>query len=358
MIRQILSRTSPLVLCFGLFATMVALAQNKLLAQTFGTTAQTIEIVKNGSFSNALSNWSKQGQLELQVVKPDANGTCAVLMSSRKAYDASIVQNIYQDLKKAGPGWYEISARLRTVHGSDTASIAVKVNGQVSATSEIGINDKGFSRVSAKRLFNWDGNLETALIYVVSSRKAEVMANISSDMSENQSDIIIANVSMVKVSDKITVETPQPNPELRPKRALVGAIRWDGYTGDLDAVGHGVNKALGPAQYHYRVPFYGSITATNSVDIPAPTLSIINQEIRYAYVGGIDYWAFDWYPAGYHNMDSARKLYLSSPLSRYIRWCLILGTSGFSLKNDLPGLLEEMKQDRYQKVLGGRPLIY
>jgi len=351
-------------LCLGLFAIEAAFAQGKPSDRASGAASTRREVVANGSFSHGLSHWSKQGQLELKVLEPDANvasdagGTPSVLMSSRKSYDASVVQDIRERLEKAGPGWYEISARLRTARGSETGSIAVKVNGEIITTSQAGIDDKGFTRISAKRLVNWDGGLRTAVIYSASRRQAETMANISSDTSKNHPDLIIAGLSMVKVSDRVTVDTPRPDPGLRPKRAIIGAIRWDGYTGEADAVGRGVNKALGPAKYHYRVPFYGRITGPDSVDIPAPTLSTIEKEIRYAHAGGIDYWAFDWYPAGYHQMDSARKLYLSSPLSSEVKWCVILGTAGFSLKNDLPGLVEEMKRDRYQKVLGERPLIY
>jgi len=241
-------------LCLVLLATRPAFAQERPSDQASKAMTDKREIIANGSFSSGLSHWNKQGRLELQILEPDANGTPSILMSSRIEYDSSITQDIRENLEKAGPGWYEIAARLRTVHGSEMASLAVKVNGEVITTSQVGINDKGFTRISAKRLITWGGKLSGAAIYSASKRQAETMANISSDTSKSHSDIVIADVSMVKVSDAVTVEMPQPDLKLRSKRGVVGAIRWDGYTGESDAVGRGVNKALGPAKYHYRVP--------------------------------------------------------------------------------------------------------
>ena len=39
-------------------------------------------------------------------------------------------------------------------------------------------------------------------------------------------------------------------------RVLVGAIRWDGWVGNLNPAGLEVEYTLGPKRYHYRAPFY------------------------------------------------------------------------------------------------------
>ncbi|MFI7066804.1 twin-arginine translocation signal domain-containing protein [Kribbella sp. NPDC050124] len=49
-------------------------------------------------------------------------------------------------------------------------------------------------------------------------------------------------------------------------RTLVGAIRWDAYTGRDWRIGMGANRMLSPAQYRFRLPFYSDIT------VAAPTL--------------------------------------------------------------------------------------
>ena len=46
----------------------------------------------------------------------------------------------------------------------------------------------------------------------------------------------------------------------------VGAIRWDAWVGLSNAVGAAVEKTLSPAQYHYRVPFYGEETGRSQMD--------------------------------------------------------------------------------------------
>src|SRR6266545_4265636 len=60
-------------------------------------------------------------------------------------------------------------------------------------------------------------------------------------------------------------------------RALVGAIRWDAWVGDLPtsnergptAVGHEVERALGPAHWHDRLPFYARELSAHSVEVRA-----------------------------------------------------------------------------------------
>lgn len=58
---------------------------------------------------------------------------------------------------------------------------------------------------------------------------------------------------------------PTPPPETRHTPGpLVGAIRWDAWVGDLPtvgaagptAVGQQVERTLGPAHWHARLPFY------------------------------------------------------------------------------------------------------
>jgi hypothetical protein len=49
-------------------------------------------------------------------------------------------------------------------------------------------------------------------------------------------------------------------------RTLVGAIRWDAYTGTESRIGMGANRMLSPAEYRFRLPFYSTVT------VPAPVL--------------------------------------------------------------------------------------
>jgi len=148
------------------------------------------------------------------------------------------------------------------------------------------------------------------------------------------------------------------------QKIAVGAIRWDAWIGDFgeglpDAQGVGlqVEKALGPHEYHYRAPFYSKETGYNSIQCRGNTQAIMDREIQYAKDAGIDYWAFCWYP--FHSgLDTARTLYLASKHSHDVKWCIILGTNPFTSEKDAPWLVNFFKKDNYQKVAGGRPLVY
>lgn len=155
-----------------------------------------------------------------------------------------------------------------------------------------------------------------------------------------------------------------PEVEAAGKRGtLIGAIRWDGWVGDTNTngvgapyVGQQVETALGPNQYHFRLPFYGVETGTNTVQARELTQAVMDQDIAYAKNAGIDYWAFCYYADG-SGMDIARNLYFSSTHKNDINYSLILGTS-LLLPSNFDWLVSRFQDSNYQKVLNGRPLVY
>ena len=167
--------------------------------------------------------------------------------------------------------------------------------------------------------------------------------------------------SLVLVPAAVAV-TASPAVAVNPNHVVVGAIRWDGQIGDsaageLAGVGPEEETALGPAKWHSRIPFYASVTGTNSISMNGATQSVIDQEIAMAHDAGIDYWAFDWY-GDETGMQTARELYLSSSLHNEINWAAILWTHPLS-EADLNTLTSsQFEASNYQKVDGGRPLLY
>jgi hypothetical protein len=147
-------------------------------------------------------------------------------------------------------------------------------------------------------------------------------------------------------------------PPAKKAKILVGAIRWDGWCGNLSSVGLQVEKDLGPAQFHYRAPFYSKVISADSIQCRCTTQAVMDQEIAYAKYAGIDYWAFCWYPSHSGGLDTARKLYLESKHKNDVKWCLIMGTNPFDFNKDALWLVQQFKAPNYQKVLGGRPLLY
>ena len=63
----------------------------------------------------------------------------------------------------------------------------------------------------------------------------------------------------------------------------IGAIRWDAWYDPADGkVAQAVERSLGPAEFHYRMPFFGRETGPNSVRINGDSQAIMDQEIAAA----------------------------------------------------------------------------
>jgi|GEM_PF-908484 len=150
---------------------------------------------------------------------------------------------------------------------------------------------------------------------------------------------------------------------VNPANTLVGTIRWDGNTGDTPTftqtngnyVGQQVERALGPNQYHFRLPFFGVETGTNTAQARELTQAVMDQDIAYAKSASIDYWAFVFYPDG-SGMDLARNLYSSSTHKNDVNYCFV--ASSQMPVSYFATLVGKFTQSNYQKVLGNRPLLY
>lgn len=142
-------------------------------------------------------------------------------------------------------------------------------------------------------------------------------------------------------------------------RALVGAIRWDAWYDPADgAIARAVERSLAPAKYHFRLPFFAAETGPDSVRIDGDLQAVMDREIRFAADAGIDYWAFDAYSPG-SVMNNALRLYLSSPISNRIGYCLLLTGIDLLADQSLVGRHAALMSGRsYQKVLAGRPLYF
>jgi len=151
-----------------------------------------------------------------------------------------------------------------------------------------------------------------------------------------------------------------------PERILVGAIRWDAWhtpaqllTGE-DPV-KSVERSLSPKRYHFRVPFFGKIISDSVIKIDGYTSKIMDEEIKYAMNGGLDYWAFLLYDPN-SSMSQGLAHYLSSKKRSAINFCAIAQPDNLCFDeksgNGETRLLKLFKEPGYQKVAGDRPLIY
>lgn len=161
--------------------------------------------------------------------------------------------------------------------------------------------------------------------------------------------------------------SPSPSGTGNPRHTLVGAIRWDAWVGDRptfgdatseNRVGLVVERTLGPQKYHYRLPFFAKILGPEQVQVRGDSQEVMDQEIAYAASAGIDYWAFVFYPPG-SGLDAERNLYLSSQRRNEINFSLVLDSPGRLLEPATRSLFTGyFSLPNYQKVLGGRPLLF
>jgi hypothetical protein len=144
-------------------------------------------------------------------------------------------------------------------------------------------------------------------------------------------------------------------------KPIVGAIRWDAWHGDSGEPGKAVQKALGPKQWHHRLPFFARVISDTEVKIDGYSQEIIDQEIEYAQKAALDYWAFVTYEPD-SSMTMALNYYLSSSHRQKINFCLILEAGRFgakqSNKEKIDRIIHLMAEPMYQKVLDNRPLFY
>ncbi|WP_427884742.1 hypothetical protein ACQHIV_21370 [Kribbella sp. GL6] len=67
------------------------------------------------------------------------------------------------------------------------------------------------------------------------------------------------------VAGGVALGPASPAAAVQSARTLVGAIRWDAYTGKDWRIGMGANRMLSPAEYRFRLPFYSTITVAAPV---------------------------------------------------------------------------------------------
>jgi hypothetical protein len=156
-----------------------------------------------------------------------------------------------------------------------------------------------------------------------------------------------------------TESTPCPAASTSESRAIVGAIRWDAWSGG--GVTEVVEKTLGPEKYHDRLPWFAKVNDDGRVRIDGGSQDVMDQEIDYATKAGLDYWAFLVYPVG-STMSTSLKNYLKSIKRSRINFSVILHNTLNVAESQWPAerdrVVALLKEPGYQTVLDGRPLVY
>lgn len=156
----------------------------------------------------------------------------------------------------------------------------------------------------------------------------------------------------------ILASIPPPTPR-SPALPLVGAIRWDAWTGG--AVTDIVQRTLGPEKFHARLPWFAEVSGDQQVKIAGGRQIIMETEIAFAARAGLDYWAFLLYPES-DVMSVSLQHYLKSQRRKDIQFCVILHNamkvSDDQWPRELQRLIQLIKEPGYVRVLNGRPLVF
>ena len=140
---------------------------------------------------------------------------------------------------------------------------------------------------------------------------------------------------------------------------VVGAIRWDAWTGG--GITEQVERTLGPAKYHDRLPWFAEVIDDETVRIDGGRQEIMDREIEFAAEAGLDYWAFLVY-AKDSSMSTALGQYLNSRKREQMGFCMVLHNTLKAAADRWPEERDRavalLKEPGYQTVLTDRPLVY
>ena len=159
----------------------------------------------------------------------------------------------------------------------------------------------------------------------------------------------------------------------------IGAINWDCSMPEDTYFGRYIRATLGPREFRNRTPYYARIIDEDHIDIRRRSQEEYDEELRWAALAGVDYFAYCWYPdepyrhgepfdgvvpemrqeisSHVPELTYARKMYASSTLSGKIGEAAIIVTIHPYSRGDFVRLARETLKASYEKI-DGRPLVY
>ena len=160
------------------------------------------------------------------------------------------------------------------------------------------------------------------------------------------------------------------------REVRVGMVYWE-RTGSKDTYfGHHIARTLSPAKYRDRTPYYADILGENEIAFHVTTQEEFDEELKMAAEAGVDYFVYTWNSDDKENRidfvdapehliqgslreedNTRRKMHGRSPFGEKVKMCAYLLGMHVQSDRDLKLLIEEMKQDYYEKI-DGRPLVY
>jgi hypothetical protein len=142
----------------------------------------------------------------------------------------------------------------------------------------------------------------------------------------------------------------------------LGAIRWDAWYAPGSPPTVAMERALTPAPWRHRAPFFAEVPAGEApIRLPPPSQATMDRQIALAAQAGLDFWAFVSYPSG-GSMSEGFRLYRASAQRRQVKFCFIAEAARWGRAGapsdifiDHAALLAEPEHLRVQD---GRPLYF
>jgi hypothetical protein len=323
-------------------------------------------IVMNPGFEEGVrSHWTIQTACEAQESANAVQGDNACRVSSRMQPWSSVAQEIRSGILIWGPGQYLISAYVKI--DGDTASdqMLVVLNTHYDYTqrwftASATINNQSYTKIEGIINIPYTVDVASCLLYLQSS--AGALYDFICD------DFSVRKLNGIREPIPIPTSAPPEPIKERPEKTLIGAIRWDAWlnpelpTFNLSPsekhnyIGAQMVRSLSPQQYHFRLPYFGIVLDADSVTFPDYSQEIFDEEMRYAIETGIDYFMYCWYENG-SGMDMARRFHETSPYRNQVKMSAMWDISSIPTAT-LDTHMLYLKQDYWQKVDGGRPLVY
>jgi len=147
----------------------------------------------------------------------------------------------------------------------------------------------------------------------------------------------------------------------QPAPVAIGAIRWDAWYAPGSVPTMAVERALTPAPWRHRAPFFADVPADGGpIRMPPPDQAVMDRQIALAATAGIDFWAFVSYPAA-SSMSEGFRLYRASAVRHRVKFALVCEAVRWGSR-DAPGEAlathPALLADPDCQRVGGRPLYF
>ncbi len=345
-----------------LISLIVTLVMFCSLFASFRTFAASEELLVNPGFDDEkpLNGWAQYAGKSTGLTGAEyGNEGNGLLISKRSAKYATYAQDITNILKTNGPGKYKVTMKARLA-GEGKASGYVVINIENNGGDHTYYTSEQKDLTAKWQTFSFDKEIN----FNVSAgfKKVLIYPQFFDPSTDAAPDICVDSFSMKKTGKTIAENTGltpiNVANEKRSETTSVGAIRWDawyGHNGDPQSVVSQVEKTLSPAKYHFRAPFFSSVTDEGKIEIQPYTQEIFDKEMEYAIGAGIDYFAYCWYDS---DMKAARVFHTQSKYRDKVKMCCMMDGNAIGQSYAHKEMETLLKQSYYMTVLDGRPLMY